>query len=410
MTTPRRKVRPSQLEVLVALFGLLCVFFKECTGLSTTALGLVHTNRQSSRLPLKNNLPDFVSSSPTLSSSTANYLYRQTSSLIPNQRTRSRRFCDNSSRTKLQAVPLPEVWVTSIVPPFLGLLKSEWGVSYGYGFAVAFSAMNVLHAATAAASAAQLSPIVLFQAAALVFFGLRLNLFLFIRTRLSQRMKEFEKKIEERAMTRGSRLTRIPFILSCGFLYYGLVCPLILTSQLSKAKDVPSLAFNVMKVLVAGQWLGYVVAAIGDLTKSYVKLKNNDENYLVTTGIFSKLRHPNYSCEILAWTCNAICGSIAGAYILRTVRPLSLSIIATMTTATISWMGIVFVLLRATTSLEKRQKENYGDSSKYQQWVSGTWSGWTLPDATNETPPPTVENRHEISMDSETEEDLGSGI
>ena len=301
--------------------------------------------------------------------------------------------------------------MTSIVPPFLGLLKSEWGVSYGYGFAVAFSAMNVLNAATTAASSAtQLSPIVSFQAAALIFFGLRLNLFLFIRTRLSQRMKEFEKKIEERAIARGSRLTRIPFILSCGFLYYGLVCPLILTSQLSKAKDVPSLAFNVMKVLVAGQWLGYVVAAIGDLTKSCVKLKNNDESYLVTTGIFSKLRHPNYSGEILAWTCNALCGSLAGAYILRTVRPVSVSVIATMTTAAVGWMGIVFVLLRATTSLEKRQKENYGESVQYQEWVAKTWSGWTLPDATSETPPPTVENHHEITMDSDTEEDLGSGI
>eukprot|EP00529_Nitzschia_sp_RCC80_P020902 CAMPEP_0113483568 /NCGR_PEP_ID=MMETSP0014_2-20120614/23501_1 /TAXON_ID=2857 /ORGANISM="Nitzschia sp." /LENGTH=408 /DNA_ID=CAMNT_0000377119 /DNA_START=29 /DNA_END=1255 /DNA_ORIENTATION=+ /assembly_acc=CAM_ASM_000159 len=406
----RRNIRPPQL-VVAALFGLLCVFFNECTAFSTTRSGLVHTNRQSSRLLLKNYLPDSASSSSSSSSSsTSNCLFRHPSSLLPDQRTISSRSGDNNSITRLQAIPLPEVWVTSIVPPFLGLIKSEWGVSYGYGFAVAFSAMNVLSAAATTTTAAQLPPIVSCQAAALIFFGVRLNLFLFIRTRVSQRMKEFEKKIEERAIARGSRLTRLPFILSCGLLYYGLVCPLILTSQLSKAKDVPALAFNVMKVLLTGQWLGYLLAAIGDLTKSYAKLKNKDEDYLVTTGIFSKLRHPNYSGEILAWTCNALCGSLAGAYILRTVRPVPLSVIATMTTATVGWMGIVFVLLRATTSLEKRQKENYGDSSKYQEWVSKTWRGWTLPDAKSETPPPAVEEHHEISMDSETEEDLGSGI
>lgn len=311
------------------------------------------------------------------------------------------------SNTELQAVPLPDVWLTSMMPPFLGMIKSEYGVSFGYGFAVAFSAFNMLYR-TAASSAGVASPIVAYQAAALIFFGLRLNIFLFIRTRLSQRMKDFEQSIEERAKARGSRAKRLPFIMSCGFLYYCLICPLILTSQLP-ATNVPTLVPSIMKLLVTGQWFGYLLAAIGDLTKTYEKVKNKDENYLVTEGVFSKLRHPNYIGEIVAWTCNASCGVLAGAYILRTVRPISSSVIVKIGSTAIGWIGIVFVLLRATTNLEKKQKENYGDLPKYQEWVSTTWSGWTLQE--NDTGKTLkVAEQNEFTMDSETDEESGSGI
>ena len=316
----------------------------------------------------------------------------------------------SSRRTKLQAFQaLPDIWVTSFLPPFLGLIKSEWGVSYGYGFAVALSAMNVLYRATRLTTQ-QPNPVIFYHASALIFFGLRLNAFLFIRTRLSPRMKHFQETVEERAAARGSRLKRLPFIVTCGFLYFGLVCPLILTSRLLSGSTnvLPLFALEVMKILVAGQWFGYLLAALGDLTKSYVKLKNKDEKFLVTEGVYSLTRHPNYSGEIIGWTCNACAGTLAGAYILRTVRPVSASVIATMATSVLGWIGIVFVLLRSTTSLEKKQKEEYGGSSKYQEWVSSSWSGWTLQDFQSKSS--TQEEHHEITMDAGTEEDYGSGI
>ena len=42
-------------------------------------------------------------------------------------------------------------------------------------------------------------------------------------------------------------------------------------------------------------------------------------------------------------------------------------------------MGILFVLLSATTNLEKKQMEKYGDSEDYKLWVKSSWAGITLP-------------------------------
>lgn len=306
------------------------------------------------------------------------------------------------STTLLRAVPPPEVW-TSVLPPFMGLVKYEWGVSYGYGFAVALSALSVLR--RTAVAQLPLNPVVAWQAAALIFFGLRLNLFLFLRTRLSSRIQDFQTKIEERAQSNGGRLSRLPFILGCGFLYYGLVCPLLLTSQLP-AGSVPPMAMTVMKILVGIQWAGYLTAALGDMTKTIVKQTKGDEKFLVTSGPFAMIRHPNYTGEIVAWTSNALCGSLAGTCLLRRVSPFSVPVISTMTVATLGWVGIVVVLLRATANLEKKQKNEYGDSPKYQKWIQNTWSGWVLPEDNSSagTEP------HEVSMDAETKEASGSGI
>jgi hypothetical protein len=75
----------------------------------------------------------------------------------------------------------------------------------------------------------------------------------------------------------------------------------------------------------------------------------------------------------------------------------------------IGWIGIMFVLLQATSGLEKRQKEEYGDTERYKNWVASTWSGWMLPPKQSSTSSETTEP-HEITLDDETEEESGSGI
>ena len=309
-----------------------------------------------------------------------------------------------TTSTKLNAVPL-EV-LTSFLPPAMGFWKSEWTVSYGYGFATALSALSLL-----SKQQPQRLSIATVQAAALVFYGFRLNAFLFFRNRLSPTYRDIGEKIEERSQERfATRISRTPFVFSCGLLYYGLYTPVLLTSKLvsdaTAMKSAAGVGMSAMKLLVRLQWFGYVVAALGDLTKSYVKASEKNGKFLVTSGIFSILRHPNFSGEVLSWTCNSLCGTVAAAYLLRS--KFSLPILGYLGLSTIGWMGMLFVLLRATQNLEERQEKEHGATEKYKQWVKSTWSGWKL-----SSPKPTSseeDETHEITMDADIQEDFGSGI
>ncbi len=306
-----------------------------------------------------------------------------------------------SDTFQLQALLAPHVW-TSLLPPFLGFYKSEYTVSLGYGSAVALTAASLLR------QFPPTSPLPVFHAGALIFYGLRLNAFLILRNIVSQRIQQFNTKVEERALARGNRwTTRAPFIASCGLLYYGLVVPLWFHSKLNADIISPFVA-NVFKALIAAQWFGFGIAAIGDSTKFHVKRSQNNENYLVTSGILSLWRHPNYSGELIGWTANAATGLVAASL---WVRQCSITNALNLGSLLVGWIGIAFVLLRATSNLEARQKKEYGDSSKYQEWVASSWGGWQLP---------TKEQRNEvgaqehttpqIQLDEETQEESGTGI
>jgi steroid 5-alpha reductase family enzyme len=287
----------------------------------------------------------------------------------------------------------------------MGFIKSEWTVSYGYGFATALGAAAIWREMPIGPTT---NPVFLLHAASLLFYGLRLNLFLYIRNRTSARMKEFQKTLEKRAQEKGNRLARTPFVLSCGLLYYGLVLPAVFVSKL-ESNTVPALALLAMKALVGLQWVGFLVGAVGDLTKSYVKESKKDGKFLVTSGVFSLLRHPNYTGEIVSWTCNAMIGTLAAACLLRGSQ-LSLSLVSQWVVSALGWAGIVFVLLQATQNLENRHEREHGDTEKYQEWIKSSWSGWKLSMKKKSSSTEKVAEPHEITMDDETKEDSGSGI
>lgn len=312
----------------------------------------------------------------------------------------------------------PEL-LASFLPPAMGYIKSEWTVSYGYGFATAFSAISLLMK--------QQHPMIsTLHAASLVFYGLRLNAFLFLRNRLSPRYQEINKKIEEKANKKyeekakknsnglspryKASISKTPVVLSCGLLYYGLYLPVLLTSKfISDAAAVKSSAgvgLTVLKALIGMQWFGFLLGAVGDLTKSYVKGSEKDGKFLVTSGVFSVLRHPNYTGEIIAWTSNFLCGALSAAYLLR--RQFSLSTFGSLGLSLMGCAGMWFVLLGATSNLEKRQQDDYGEMEKYKEWVKNTWSGWKLPPKTDKAKE--QDELPEITLNAEIEEDFGSGI
>jgi len=304
-----------------------------------------------------------------------------------------------TTRTRLNALPV-ELW-TSIIPPAMGFLKSEWTVSYGYGLATALSASSLL-------LKQQQTSIVTLQAAALIFYGFRLNLFLFIRNRLSSTYRDIGTEIEEKSQERfATRISRTPFVLSCGLLYHGLYLPVLLTSKFVNDAAVmkSNIGIVIIKLLVGLQWFGYIVAAVGDFTKSYVKMSEKNGKFLVTSGIYSILRHPNFTGEIISWTCNLLCGTIAATYLLR--NQFSLKIFSYLGLSVMGWIGMIFVLLRATSNLEVRQKKNYGNTDTYKEWIERSWCGFKLStiEKNNSDNKP-----HKTTTDKKHQEESGSGI
>jgi len=264
------------------------------------------------------------------------------------------------------------------------IIISEYTVSYGYGFATALTAYSIWRRC-------QNVPLLTLHTMALVFYGTRLNLFLAIRSKLSRRIQEFNESVEKKAQARGNRLaTRAPFILSCGWLYYGLNVPLVFTSQLLQQSTTLSPTLQtVFRILFGAQWLGFVLAAVGDFTKTWVKQRQQNENFLVRSGILAWIRHPNYTGECIGWTANAMAGMLAAALLVwggpttttasgSNSLSTALGLLGNLTSLLVGWTGILFVLLRATSNLEERQAKDYGNDAKYQSWVESSWSGFQL--------------------------------
>jgi steroid 5-alpha reductase family enzyme len=122
------------------------------------------------------------------------------------------------------------------------------------------------------------------QALCFILYGLRLSAFLMYR----------EINIPDifRRESKGNPVARLPTILGCSLLYLAMAAPLRLASQAGAFSPSSQLAAYAGLFLM---YAGWAVAAIGDYQKTAYKAQNG--NGLVTQGLFSVLRHPNYTGE-----------------------------------------------------------------------------------------------------------------
>lgn len=259
------------------------------------------------------------------------------------------------------AVPsIRSVALACLIPSLLGFYKSEYGVSYAYGGAIATTAWMVL-------KGVPMNSLAGFHSLALLVYGIRLNLFLLYREVNIPRFRDFREKIEDRAQKKGSRLARTPFVVSVAALYACMAAPLFVTVQ----SLTPFWSFtgdwqlNAARILVATTWAGFLLGAVGDVTKSVVKAKKGAD-YLVTEGVFRFFRHPNYTGEFLGWTASAL-----AAILMAGMSWLSLA-------SAVGALGIDFVLVQAATGLERKQLEKYGETESYKKWIRGSWAGVTM--------------------------------
>jgi steroid 5-alpha reductase family enzyme len=199
------------------------------------------------------------------------------------------------------------------------------------------------------------------HALALMFYGLRLNAFLMYRE-LALPVEVHQMK--KRDATLAERLKRAPVIIGCSVLYFCMAAPLrisALTQGNAAAAGAVALAF-----------LGFGVAALGDVWKTVVKARKGAD-FLVRSGPFKWLRHPNYTGECFGWT-----ASFAVACVLSAARGMafSRSLAPWLVASALGWVGILFVLAgEATGGLEKKQREKYGGTPEYEEWVKGSWAG-----------------------------------
>ena len=298
-----------------------------------------------------------------------------------------------------------------VLPTLLGFYKSEYGVSYGYGTAMVASSYLVLSSIASASGSSLLpsrvtpssiipavqsflctlksltSSLPAFHAASLLFYGTRLNLFLLYRELCLPRFRAMRERIEERAKKQGSRIKRTPFIASCAFLYYCMMCPLLVTSKLCEGLSMGRFAAGgpvtlleqILRALIGLTLAGFMLGAIGDLNKSIGKMAKG-EDALITGGVFRFFRHPNYTGEVIGWVSNCLAAFAAVAW--KGAKGEGLAVWKNQTPylllSVLGAMGITFVLGTATAGLEFRQHEKYGDTEEYKTWVKKSWVGFNM--------------------------------
>ena len=178
------------------------------------------------------------------------------------------------------------------------------------------------------------------QALCFILYGFRLSAYLLYREIKIPQIFQREAK--------GNPFARIPTILGCSLLYLCMAAPL----RVSIVAGVYSpLAQTVAAVGLLFMYGGWALAAFGDYQKSYFKASKGSG--LVTEGVFSLLRHPNYTGEQILWAGSFICSIAAG--LLTTGSLPGTALAGWLLSSAAGTAGIWFVLLQATASLEKKQ-------------------------------------------------------
>ena len=267
---------------------------------------------------------------------------------VPPLRTPSARAAKPTTVT--HAAPLvlptvPELALAAGVPTALGLWRTGFAVSYGYGGAIAASAYLYLQKTSGVAK---------LHATALAFYGIRLCAYLLLRGATTEM-----RPIKAKAASVADRLKRLPLLAGCASLYAFLAAPLRVTAA-GRATDA-------VELLVKASFVSFGVAAVADAWK-YVAKQLNGKDHLVTGGPFFLFRHPNYTFEVLGWLLSFAAAVSAAAPVSKHVPALACSALGAF--------GIYGVLAgEAASGLEKKQREKYGDSPEYEKWVARTWAG-----------------------------------
>ena len=238
---------------------------------------------------------------------------------------------------------LPVLAVITLIVTAVGFRRMVYFLNIGYTFSiVAVALVSVILLKDNA------SPAILLLAAGIVFWGMRLGIFV-TRRELS---KGYQKERDRIDKEYGKITLPIKFAIwiSVSVLYLMMVTPLLFSLESSTP------AFSAAPVF---QWIGLAVMAgglilegIADRQKSAFKREN--PNTFCNTGLYSVIRCPNYLGEIIFW----IGTWVAGIGYYKTPLEWIISLIG--------MVCIVYIMFGSTKRLEKTQISRYGKVPEFQ--------------------------------------------
>ena len=246
-------------------------------------------------------------------------------------------------------------------------VKPTYGVTLGYGAAMAAMgvALRIVHPhAQLQSSSSHLANAL---TAALIFYGGRLSLFLWLRQACEWRPAAAAHQMSD--MPRGKRIS---FAVSLSLFYACLATPVLFVVASSKQapQDGTSTSIttttpmNPLESLgLALAWGGAVVEAVADGHKSWVKSaarrSGQKEGEFVgpTGGLYAMVRHPNYLGEVAFYT-----GLTTAA-----IPSLGKSVTGWIC-STLGWVGITSLMSGSTRRLVEKQEKTYGGQAKFETW------------------------------------------
>ena len=120
-------------------------------------------------------------------------------------------------------------------------------------------------------------------------------------------------------------------------------------------------SLNINVIIGVLIWItGFSLEAIADLQKSKFKKSENTNKTFISTGLWSKSRHPNYFGEITLWI---------GIYIISLS---SFSEIEYLTVISPLFVYLLLTRMSGINMLEKIAEERYGHLSEYVQYKENT--------------------------------------
>jgi len=302
-------------------------------------------------------------------------------------------------------------------------IKALYGVTVGYGASIAAMGAMLRYGGDILGVNKLLLPTQTLQhspasevlanslTAALICYGTRLSLFLWLREALQWRPRAHNKLDEM------PRWKRIPFAMSLCLFYACLATPVLMVvvaknennndNDKGNAKSTGTTGtarLVVETVGVALTWGGILIEAIADGHKSWVKSEsrpnnadnnnnNNNNSYKddefvgPTGGLYAIVRHPNYLGEVTVYT----------GLLIAAIPSLGTSLTGWICSA-VGWGGIVNLMRGSAQRLVNKQIERYGGQATFQAWVHRVPYPWIpfvkdVPTTTTTTTPTTGDNQ-----------------
>jgi steroid 5-alpha reductase family enzyme len=227
----------------------------------------------------------------------------------------------------------------------LGFLRVVWFISIGYGFSVALMSTAILVKSLGIDVSGLAAFLLYLHTFVIIIYGIRLGVFLALRD-ASQSYKSAAKENQEKN-SRVSFIAKIGIWLSVSILYIAMISPLVYHGRAIAAEGNANVIAVLVTIVGIGISIaGLVIESIADRQKTVFKRKNPGK--FCNTGLYSRVRFPNYFGEMLIWTGSWIAG---------------IAFYSHWTHWIISLAGVVVILLimvGSASRLETSQKDRYG--------------------------------------------------